>query len=153
MIIYIYIYIYALFFSYYYIYVPSDSFPLSYMWVCVYIFLEVLESGPFKYRLPSNTTYFIYIDDILISQPTNIKIEKIAEKLNNVEVFINFTYEKESFNTIPSLDILIIKFHYDFTFKVYRKLTNKNNTFLLPPQQQNQNRPHYRLLTKSTQNM
>ena len=70
------------------------------------LFLEFLESGPFKYILPINTTYFRYIDDILIFLPQNIKIEKIAEKLNNVEPSINFTNEKGSNNTIPFLDIL-----------------------------------------------
>ena len=34
--------------------------------VLVYLFLEFIESGLSKYRLPSNTTYFRYIDDIFI---------------------------------------------------------------------------------------
>ena len=38
----------------------------------------------------------------------NIKIEHIAEKLSNVKSFFNFTYEKESNNTKPFLDILLI---------------------------------------------
>ena len=66
------------------------------------LFLEILESGPFKYRVPIKATYFIYIDYILIFLPQNIKIKNIAEKLNNVEPSINFTYEKESNNTIRS---------------------------------------------------
>ena len=53
--------------------------PLSGFQAC--LFLEFLESGPFKYRLPTNTTYFRYIDDILILQPQNIKIEEIAKKI------------------------------------------------------------------------
>ena len=43
------------------------------------LFLEILEFGPFKCRLPSHTIYFRYIDDILIFLPQNIKIEEIAE--------------------------------------------------------------------------
>ena len=35
-------------------------------------------------------------------------MKEIAEKQNNVEPSINFTYEKESINTIPFLDIQII---------------------------------------------
>ena len=89
------------------------------------LFLEFLVSGPFKYRLPSNTTHFRYIDDILIFLPQNIKIEEITEKLNNVEPSINFTYEEESNNTILFLDILIIKSRNNLTFKVYGKPTNK----------------------------
>ena len=99
--------------------------PLSKILAC--LFLEFLDSGPFKYRLPSNTTYFRYIDDILIFLPQNIKIEEIAEKLNNVEPSINFTHEKESDNTIPFLDILIIKSQNSLTFKVYCKPTNRND--------------------------
>ena len=38
--------------------------PLSGVLPC--LFLEFLESVPFKYRLPINASYFRYIDDILI---------------------------------------------------------------------------------------
>ena len=65
--------------------------------------------GPFKYRLPIYAIYFRYIDDILIFLLQNIKMENIAEKLNNVEPSIIFTYEKESNNIIPFRDILIIQ--------------------------------------------
>ena len=88
---------------------------------------EFLESGPFKYRLHSNTTYFRYIVDILIFLSQNIKIEEIVEKLNNDEPSINFTNEKESNNIIPFLDILIIKSQNVLTFKVYRKPRDKND--------------------------
>ena len=91
------------------------------------LFLEFLESDPFRYRLPSNTTYFRYNDNIPIFWAQNIKIEEITEKLNNVELSINLTHEKESNNTIPFLDILIIKSHNNLTSKVYHKPTNKNN--------------------------
>ena len=67
-------------------------------------FFEYLESGFLKYRLPINATYFRYIDDILIFLPQNIKIEKIAEKLNNVEPS-SFPHKKESNQTIIFLDI------------------------------------------------
>ena len=63
----------------------------------------------------------------LFSYSQNIKIEEIAEKLNDVEPSINFNYEKESNNTIPFLDIVIIKSHYNLTFNVYHKPTNKSN--------------------------
>ena len=92
------------------------------------LFLEFLESGHFKYRLPNNTTYFRYIDDILIFlPPKHQNCEEITEKLNNFEHSINFIYEKESNNTIPFLDILIIKSQNSLTFKVYCKPTNRND--------------------------
>ena len=99
--------------------------PFSEVLAC--LFQEFLESGPFKYRLPSNSTYFRCIDDMLIFLPQNIKIKEIAEKLNNVEPSTKFPYEKGSNNTIRFLDILIIKSQNALTFKVYRKLTNKKD--------------------------
>ena len=64
------------------------------------LFLEFLDSGPFKYRLPSNTTYFRYINGLLIFLPQNI---------------------------IPFLDILINKSQNSLTFEIYHKPTNKND--------------------------
>ena len=49
------------------------------------LFLIFLESGSFNYRVAINTTYFRYIDDILIFLPQNIKTEEITEKINNVD--------------------------------------------------------------------
>ena len=60
-----------------------------------------LESRSLNYTLLLNVIFLKYIDDILIFLPQNIKFKKIAEKLNNVEPFINFTNEKESYNIIP----------------------------------------------------
>ena len=113
--------------------------PLSRVLAC--LFLEFFESSLCKYKVSSNTTYFRYIDDILIFRPQNIKIKETAEKLNNIEPSINFTYEKESNNTILFLDILIIKYQ-------QQDLKQKRlHTFILPPQQQNQNRPQNWLLS------
>ena len=67
---------------------------ITFSGVLVCVFLSFLESDPFKYRLPSNIIYFRNINDILIFLLQNIKTEEIAEKLNNVEPSINFTYEK-----------------------------------------------------------
>ena len=99
--------------------------PLSVVLDC--LFLEFLESGPFKYRLPINITYFRYIENIHIFLPESTKLENIVEKLNNVEHSINFTNEKEANNTVPFLDILLIKSENNLTFKVFRKPSNKNN--------------------------
>ena len=65
--------------------------PLSGVLTC--LFLEFSESGPFKYLV------ILLILDILtiytFSYPQNIKIEEMAERFNNVEPSINFTYEKK----------------------------------------------------------
>ena len=123
--------------------------PLCRVLAC--LFLEFLESAPFKYRLLSNTTYFRYIDDIHIILPQNIKIEEITEKLNHVEPTIYFTYEKESINTAPILDIIIIKSQKSLTFKV----TNKNDCIHSYTHHNNKikNWPHNRLLPWRTQYM
>ena len=99
--------------------------PLSGVLAC--LFLEFLDSSPFIYRVTINATYFRYIDIFTHSLSQNIKIENIAEILNNFEPSINFTYEKESNNVIPFLDIQIIKSQNNLTFKDYCKPTNKND--------------------------
>ena len=112
----------------------------------------MLESDLFKYRLPSNTIYFRYIDDILIFLPQNIEIEEIVEKLN-VEPSINFTDERKSNNTKPFQGILLIKSQNSLTLTLPKTHKQKQlHTFLLPPQQ-NRNGPNKKLLPKSTQNM
>ena len=65
----------------------------------------------------------------------------------SVETSINFTYEKESNNILPFLDILIIKSQNSFNFQCLQQNHKqiRLNAFLLSPQQ-NQNR----LLSKST---
>ena len=116
--------------------------PLSWRLAC--LFLEYLESGPFKYRLPNKTTYFRYVDDILIFLSQNVKIDEIAKK-NNVEPSIIIAYERESNNTLPFRDILIIK----STPTPPKRLLH---SFLLPLQQKNQNRSHNWLLHESAYN-
>ena len=106
-------------------YVLSVGNPLSIVLAC--LFLEFFRICSFKSSQLGITTYFRYIEDILIFLPQNIKIEEIAQKLNNVVPSINITYEKESNNTIPFLDIVIIKSQNSLTFKIYCKPTNKNN--------------------------
>ena len=104
----------------------SHSIGYSHSGLLICLFLEHLESSTFKCRLLSNTTYFRYIDDILIFQPQYIKIEEIVEKVN-VERSIKLTYNKESNSTILFLDILIIKSQKFSTSKLYHKPTNRNH--------------------------
>ena len=51
--------------------------PLSEVLTC--LFLEILESSPFKYRLPINTSYFIYLDNDIIFLSKKIKMEEIEK--------------------------------------------------------------------------
>ena len=67
--------------------------PLSGISAC--LFLEFLESGTFKYKLPSNTTYLRYIVDILFFYAKTSKLKRQQKKLNNFEPSINFPNGKK----------------------------------------------------------
>ena len=70
--------------------------------------------------------YFKYIDDILLIYPQDLDLHSIIYRLNNVEPSVKYTYELESNNTLPFLDILIIRNINKLEYKVYRKPTCKN---------------------------
>ena len=78
---------------------------LSRVLACIY--LEFLESGPFKYIIPNTARYFRYIDDFLLIYSQDLDLHSITDSLNNVEPSIKFTYELESNSTLPFLDILL----------------------------------------------
>ena len=73
--------------------------------VLAYIYIEFLESGPFKY-IPSYASCFRYIDDILLIYPQGPNINRITDRLINVEPSITFKYELESYNTLPFWNVL-----------------------------------------------
>ena len=91
------------------------------------IFIEFLESGPFKCIIPNTAHYFRYINNILLIYPQDLSLHSITDRLNNVEPSIKFTYELEYNSTLPFLDILLIRNINKLEFKVYRKPTCKNN--------------------------
>ena len=64
--------------------------PLSGILACIY--LEFLESGPFKHIIPNTAHYFRYIDDILFIYPQDLDLNSITDKLNNVEPSLKFTH-------------------------------------------------------------
>ena len=77
---------------------PMGS-PLSAVLACLY--LEFLESGPFRYIIPKNSSYFRYIDDILLIYPQELDIEKITDSLNKIDHTIKFMHKLESNNSLP----------------------------------------------------
>ena len=99
--------------------------PLSGVLACIY--LEFLESGPFKYIIPNTAHYFRYIDDILLTYAQDLDLFSITDRLNNVERSLKFTYELEYNSTLPFLDILLIRNMNKLEFRVYRKPTCKND--------------------------
>ena len=103
---------------------PMGS-PLSGVLACIY--LEFLEAGPFKRIIPSDATYYRYIDDALLIYPNHINISTLTNKLNSIERTIKFTHELEHNHTLPYLDILLHRSHNQLLLSVYRKDTNKND--------------------------
>ena len=99
--------------------------PFSNILAC--IFLEFLESEPFTYVLPKDIHFFRYIADILIIYLNKYNIETITNKLNNIQLTINLTYEFKKDNSLPFLDILLINKNDKLEFKVHHKTNNRNN--------------------------
>ena len=67
-------------------------------------------------------------DDILLICPTRTNTKQIVEKLNQVDVNIQFTLEEEhDDNTLPFLDVNIHRTNDGLHFSVYRKSTYKND--------------------------
>ena len=77
------------------------------------------------------------MNDILLIYPQDLDLHSITDRLNNVELSIKFTYEREYNSTLPFLDILLIRNINKLKFKVYHKPTCKKrpHTFLFTPQQ------------------
>ena len=100
--------------------------PLDGVLTCIY--LEFLESGPFKYIIPNTARYFRYIDDILLIYAQDLDLHRITDRLNNVEPSIKFTYELESNSTLPFLDIILIRNINKLEFKVYPPV--KTNAYI-----------------------
>ena len=88
--------------------------------VLAWLFLEFFESQPFKHILHNDIHYFRYTDNILIIYPKEQDIPSIAQKLNQVDPSINFTYELKKTNSLPFLDILPI--NHKLEFKVHCKI-------------------------------
>ena len=103
---------------------PMGS-PLS--GVLASLYLEFLESQPFKHILSNHIQYFRYIGHILIIYPKEHNIPQILQKLNQIEPSINFTYQLEKSNSLPFLENLVINNNNKLEFNVYHKINNKND--------------------------
>ena len=105
--------------------------------VLAWIYLEFLEPVPFKYIIPSNSNYFLYIDDILLIYPQELDLTKITDRLIKIEPMIKFTHELETYNSLPFffffqyffffIDILLLRNNDKLEFKVFCKPTCKND--------------------------
>ena len=67
--------------------------------------------------------YRRYVDDLFALFPSPDRLEKFTNYLNSRHKNIKFTYEKESNNSLPFLDILISRSENGFKTSVYHKPT------------------------------
>ena len=85
------------------------------------IFMSKLENGPLKSLIKNFDLYKRYVDDILIN---SLNIDNILSLFNRCHGSIEFTMERESNESLPFLDILLIKRTDGFIKRrPYRKLT------------------------------
>ena len=99
--------------------------PLSGVLACLY--LEHLETNHFSSIIPAGSDYFRYIDDALLIHPKDLDLPHTVHRLNEIEPSINFTFETESNNSLPFLDIRLHNTTPNLLFSVYRKPTHKND--------------------------
>jgi hypothetical protein len=69
--------------------------------------------------------WFRYVDDTFMIWPHGPpKLQQFLDQINNVRPTIKFTIEVEANNTLPFLDVLVMKRGQKLTTKVYRKPTH-----------------------------
>ena len=75
----------------------------------------------------SNIVWFRYVDDVFAVLPNDIDIGLFLNSLNSLSNSINFTSETENNNSLPFLDVVVMR---DGSgqpkFKIYRKPTHSN---------------------------
>ena len=97
--------------------------PLSVVISC--FFLEHVELELFPNFTGTKPLFWKrYIDDVLCLLPNNFKLQEFLEFINSIYPTLKFTYEWESFNRIPFLDVMIHNLSSGLKFSVYRKPTN-----------------------------
>ena len=70
-----------------------------------------------------------YVDDTFVVIKKN-NLETFHKHLNNIEASIKFTLEIESNNSLPFLDVLVVKEKSgNLTSKLYQKPTHTNRFF------------------------
>lgn len=99
--------------------------PLSPVAACLY--MEMMEEEHFFRIMGNDVVWYRYIDDVLVVAPDDLDLDRKLKELNEVERRIQFTIEKEHEDSLPFLDILIIKKPDGVKYRVYRKNTNKED--------------------------
>ena len=90
----------------------------------MYIFIYM---ALFKYTISYSASFFRYIEDILLIYPQDLDLYSITDSQNKVKPCIKFTCVLESNNTLPFLDVLLIRNNDKLKFSVYCKPFRRNN--------------------------
>ena len=89
------------------------------------LYMEYFETRLLSKIKASNIKWFRYVDDILCFWPCDLDVHNFLLRLNLLEETIQFTVEEENTNnSIPFLDVEIVRSDLNLTTKVYRKPTN-----------------------------
>ena len=70
--------------------------------------------------------WYRYLDDVFVVIPNTVDVDNFLLKLNCLVPFIKFKIEKENNNSLPFLDMLVIRNNHRPLFKIYRKPTHSN---------------------------
>ena len=68
-------------------------------------------------------SYFRYVDDTFVMFQNEKESEEFLIRLNGLHFSLQFTFEKEKNNSVPSLDVHVEHTKGNYKTKVYRKPT------------------------------
>ena len=69
-----------------------------------------------------------YVDDVFaVFEGEPIDVQSFVDNLNKIHPNIKFTFEIETNNSLPFLDLKIIRTHNTFEFEIYRKPTTTSH--------------------------
>ena len=78
--------------------------PLSAVMASLY--MESLENDSLLRVMGDDSSWFRYVDDVLVIMPTNTDVKDKLRRLNKVNKYIQFTVEEEVNNALPFLFII-----------------------------------------------
>ena len=84
------------------------------------IFVGFYESKLFK-KISKPQIYYHYVDDTFALLQDEVDSETFLTNLNSLHTLLKFTSEKEVNQSLPFLDVLVIKSTNNFTTSFYRK--------------------------------
>ena len=90
------------------------------------LFMEYFERDLLPSVVDFELVWYRYVDDVFAVIPNTVDVDNFLSKLNCLVPSIKFKIEKENNNSLPFLDLLVIRNHHKPSFKIYRKPTHSN---------------------------